>query len=171
ISLALWATGDSAARLLAMLVARPKAFGLDQLDTMVGEIGTPKLLDWFTSYQVKPGAHAEALRLRWKDQPGLVGRAGWSLTTERVIKSPEGLDLQALLDQIEAEMKAADPLKQWNMNHCLAEIGIRFAQYRARARAIGERLEVLKDYPVPPNCTAPFAPIWIDEMVRRRESA
>ena len=38
---------------------------------------------------------------------------------------------------------------------------------RERARDIGERLEVLKDYPTPPNCTSPFAPLWIDEMVRR----
>jgi hypothetical protein len=29
---------------------------------------------------------------------------------------------------------------------------------------------VLKDYPTPPNCTSPFAPIWITEMVRREES-
>jgi hypothetical protein len=33
---------------------------------------------------------------------------------------------------------------------------------------VGERLEVLKDYPTPPNCTSPFAPIWINEMVRRQ---
>jgi len=33
---------------------------------------------------------------------------------------------------------------------------------------IGERLEVLKDYPTPPNCTSPYAPIWITEMVRRQ---
>jgi hypothetical protein len=28
---------------------------------------------------------------------------------------------------------------------------------------------VLKDYPTPPNCTSPFAPIWITEIVRRQE--
>ena len=41
--------------------------------------------------------------------------------------------------------------------------------YRARAIDIGERLEVLKDYPTPPNCTSPYAPIWITEMVRRQQ--
>jgi hypothetical protein len=29
-------------------------------------------------------------------------------------------------------------------------------------------LGVLKDYPTPPNCTSPFAPIWINEMVGRK---
>ena len=31
----LWATGDTAARLLATLIARPKAFSADELDTMI----------------------------------------------------------------------------------------------------------------------------------------
>ncbi|MBT3152143.1 DNA alkylation repair protein [Streptomyces sp. CHD11] len=39
----------------------------------------------------------------------------------------------------------------------------------ARAIGIGERLEVLKDYPTSPGCTSPFAPVWISEMVGRRE--
>ena len=57
---------------------------------------------------------------------------------------------------------------QWAMNECLAAIGIHHPQHRARAIAIGERLEVLKDYPTPPGCTSPFAPIWIAEIVRRQ---
>ena len=47
-------------------------------------------------------------------------------------------------------------------------IGIHHPALRARAIDIGERLEVLKDYPTPPNCTSPFAPIWIGEIVRRQ---
>ena len=54
------------------------------------------------------------------------------------------------------------------MNNVLAQIGIEHPALRDRAIDIGERLEVLKDYPTPPNCTSPFAPTWIAEMVRRR---
>ena len=39
----------------------------------------------------------------------MAARAGWSLTAERVVKSPEGLDLPALLDRIESEMGNAAP--------------------------------------------------------------
>jgi hypothetical protein len=46
---------------------------------------------------------------------------------------------------------------------------IEHAGHRARAIDIGERLEVLKNYPTPPNCTSPFAPVWITEMVRRQQ--
>lgn len=167
----LWATGDTAARLLATLIARPKTFSAEELDTMVRDIRAPKLLDWFVTNLVKPGKHAEELRLRWKDGTDLVGRAGWSLTTDRVVRSPDGLDLDALLDQIEREMKHAPEVKQWPMNHCLAEIGIRSPGHRARAVAIGEKLKVLIDYPASPGCTPPYAPVWIAEMVRRHEAA
>jgi len=74
------------------------------------------------------------------------------------------------IDVIEAEMKDAPDRLQWAMNHCLAQIGIEHAEHRTRALDIGERLEVLKDYPTPRGCTSPFAPIWITEMVRRQHN-
>ena len=166
----LWETADTAARLLAILICRPKSFERDELDTMLREARTPKVHDWLVNYVVKKSAHSEALRLAWSADPDpVVASAGWALTTERVAKKPEGLDLAGLLDVIEAEMKDAPDRLQWAMNHCLAQIGIEHPGHRARAIDIGERLEVLKDYPTPPNCTSPFAPIWINEMVRRQQ--
>ncbi|UMP03536.1 DNA alkylation repair protein [Amycolatopsis sp. EV170708-02-1] len=168
LALELWETDDTAAKLLALLICRPKAFGHADLDRMVREARTPKVHDWLVNYVVKKNPHAEELRQAWFADPDpVVASAGWALTTERVAKKPEGLDLAGLLDVIEAEMKAAPDRLQWAMNHCLAQIGIEHAEHRSRAVGIGERLEVLKDYPTPPNCTSPFAPVWIAEMVRR----
>jgi 3-methyladenine DNA glycosylase AlkD len=165
----LWGTDATAARLLAILICRPKAFERDELDVMLREARTPKVHDWLVNYVVKKNSYAEELRLAWSADPDpVVASAGWALTTERVAKKPEGLDLAGLLDVIEAEMKDAPDRLQWAMNHCLAQIGIEHAEHRARAVEIGERLQVLKDYPTPPNCTSPFAPIWITEMVRRQ---
>ncbi|NUT52727.1 MAG: DNA alkylation repair protein [Saccharothrix sp.] len=167
----LWGTGDTAARLLAILISRPKAYGRDELDAMLRDARTPKVHDWLVNYVVKKGPHAEELRLAWSADPDpVVASAGWALTTERVARTPEGLDLAGLLDVIEADLKDAPDRLQWAMNHCLAQIGIDHAEHRARAIDIGERLEVLKDYPTPPNCTSPYAPIWITEMVRRQEA-
>ncbi|GAB3834125.1 DNA alkylation repair protein [Dactylosporangium cerinum] len=165
----LWETDDTAARLLAILVCRPKAFGRDELNVMLRAARTPKVHDWLVNYVVKKSPHAEELRLAWfTDADPVVASARWALTTERVAKGPEGLDLAGLLDVIEATMRDAPDRLQWAMNHCLAQIGIEHAEHRTRAIGIGERLEVLKDYPTPPNCTSPFAPIWITEMVRRQ---
>ncbi|MFI6897805.1 DNA alkylation repair protein [Streptomyces sp. NPDC050256] len=168
----LWATGDTAARLLALLICRPKAFTRDELDAMLREARAPKVHDWLVNYVVKKNPHAEELRLAWSADPDpVVAGAGWALTTERVAKKPEGLDLAGLLDVIEARLKDAPDRLQWAMNHCLAQIGIEHPELRARAIGIGERLEVLKDYPTSPGCTSPYAPVWINELVRRREGA
>jgi 3-methyladenine DNA glycosylase AlkD len=165
----LWATADTAARLLAILTCRPKAFERDELDVMLREARVPKVHDWLVNYVVKKNPHAEELRLAWSADPDpVVASAGWALTTEHVVRKPERLDLAGLLDVIEAEMSDAPDRLQWAMNHCLAQIGIEHAEHRTRAIDIGERLEVLKDYPTPANCTSPFAPIWITEMVRRQ---
>ncbi|GII03444.1 DNA alkylation repair protein [Planobispora takensis] len=165
----LWETDDTAARLLAILICRPKAFERDELDAMVRRARAPKVHDWLVNYVVKKSPHAEELRLAWSADPDpAVASAGWALTTERVAKKPEGLDLSGLLDVIEARMKDAPDRLQWAMNHCLAQIGIEHAEHRTRAIDIGERLEVLKDYPTSPGCTSPFAPVWITEMVRRQ---
>jgi len=167
----LWRTGDTAARLVALLICRPKAFGRDDLDTMLREARTPKVHDWLVNYVVKKSPHAEELRVAWTADPDpVVASAGWALTTERVERKPEGLDLDGLLDVVEAEMKDAPDRLQWAMNHCLAQIGIEHPGHRARALDIGERLGVLRDYPTPPNCTSPFAPVWITEMVRRQQT-
>jgi 3-methyladenine DNA glycosylase AlkD len=167
----LWDTGDTAARLLAILIFRPKMFERDELDGMLREARTPKVHDWLVSYVVMKGPHAEELRLAWIADPDpVVASAGWALTSDRVVKEPEGLDLPGRLDVIEAEMRDAPDRLQWAMNNCLAQIGIEHAEHRARAIDIGERLQVLKDYPTPPNCTSPFAPTWIAEMVRRQHA-
>jgi len=170
LALQLWATEDSAARLVAILICRPKALGADELDGMLRDARIPKVHDWLLNYVAKKSPHAEDLRQRWFADPDpVVASAGWALTTHRVVKAPEGLDLSGLLDLVEAEMVDAPDRLQWAMNHCLAQIGIEHPDLRARAIAIGERLRVLEDYPTPPNCTSPYAPVWIAEIVRRRE--
>lgn len=168
----LWESDDTAARLVALLVCRPKAYTRDDLDRMLREARAPKVHDWLVGYVVKKSPHAEELRLAWTEDPDpVVASAGWALTSDRVVKRPDGLDLDALLDVIEAEMRDAPDRLQWAMNTCLAQIGIEHPEHRARALDIGERLGVLKDYPTPKGCTSPYAPVWIGEMVRRKGEA
>src|SRR5690606_26743467 len=122
------------------------------------------------AYVVKNHPEREALRQAWmQEEDPWAARAGWALTSGRVARVPDGLDLTALLDRIEAEMGDAPPAVQWTMNGCLANIGIHFPKHRKRAIVIGEKLGVYRDFPCAKGCTSPFAPIWIGEMVRRQE--
>jgi 3-methyladenine DNA glycosylase AlkD len=165
----LWASGDVAGQLLGILLAKPRAFDADELDAMIRATQSAKAHDWLVAYVVKKSPLAEDLRRRWIDDADPNARAAaWSLTSARVAKNPDGLDLDALLDRIERELADAPSREQWAMNETLATIGIHHPALRDRAIGIGERLQVLADYPVPPNCTSPFAPLWIAEMVRRQ---
>lgn len=166
---ALWETGNIDARLLAILLLNPKNLSGDELDRMVRAVGVASVADWLNAYVVRQHPDKEALRQKWMaDDDPWAARSGWDLTSERIGKKPDGLDLPALLDRIEAEMGNAAPAAQWTMNFCLAGIGIHFPKHRKRALAIGETLGVYRDYPVSKGCTSPFAPIWIKEMVRRQ---
>ncbi|WOC11056.1 DNA alkylation repair protein [Gordonia sp. MP11Mi] len=169
VAVELWATGDTAARLLSLLICKPKEYSADDLDAMLRDVRTPKIQDWFVGYVVKKSPHREELRTAWTaDSDPIVAAAGWSLTADRVISDADGLDLSGLLDAIDAQMKDAPDRLQWAMNTTLAQIGIGHPELRERAVEIGERLEVLKDYPTSPGCTSPYAPVWIAELVRRQ---
>lgn len=169
LALELWKTKNIDARLVAVLTMDPKALTAKQLDRLVRSEPFVHLADWLTRYVVTKHANAEALREQWMevDHP-MAARAGWSLTSDRIVKSPDGLDLVALLDRIEAEMATAPPKVQWTMNFCLAYTGIHFKKHRKRVLAIGEALGVFRDFSAPKGCTSPFAPIWVNEMVTRQ---
>lgn len=169
LALSLWKTGNIDAQFLATLVIKVSLLSAAELERMVKSITFTWVADWLHSYVTKEHADKETLRQKWmKSEDRWLARAGWQLTAGRVAKSPDGLDLSALLDRIEKEMGTAAPEVQWTMNACLAEIGIHFSQHRQRAIAIGEKLGIYRDYPCSKGCTSPFAPIWINELVRRQ---
>lgn len=169
LAMALWETGNIDARLLATLIIDLKKLSAEELDAMVRSERFSGIADWLQSYVVKEHPDKEALREQWmqSDDP-MAARAGWSLTAGRISRDAEGIDIPAMLDRIEQEMPGAAPEAQWTMNTALAQIGINHPEHRARALAIGERLGIYRDYPVSKGCTSPFAPIWINEMVRRQ---
>jgi 3-methyladenine DNA glycosylase AlkD len=169
LALSLWDTGNVDAQFLATLLIQPKNLSAKEMDRMVRPISFVRVADWLIAYVVRQHRDKEALRQDWlAADDRWAARAAWDLTAERVAKSPEGLDIPALLARLESEMADADTEVQWTMNNTLATIGIHFPKHRKRAITIGEKLGIYRDYPVSKGCTSPFAPIWIHEMVRRQ---
>jgi 3-methyladenine DNA glycosylase AlkD len=169
LALSLWETGNIDAQFLAALVIVPKKLSVKEVDRMVRSITFSRVADWLISYVIRQHPEKEALRQQWMTADDRwAARAGWDLTAERVGKSPDGLDIPALLDRIESEMAGANPEVQWTMNNTLAGIGIHFPKHRKRAIAIGEKLGIYRDWPVSKGCVIPFAPIWINHMVSQK---
>ncbi|MEM7033129.1 MAG: DNA alkylation repair protein [Chloroflexota bacterium] len=122
LGLALWNTGNTDARLLAILLIKPKSLSVTNLDHMVRSVSSLHVADWINAYLVKKHPENEMLRQGWMtDSDPMAARAGWNLTSIRVAKKPEGLDLPALLDRLEAEMGNAAPEAQWTMNYTLGK--------------------------------------------------
>ena len=164
LALEIWATGNVDARLLATLLMKPKELSADELDAMMQDVSYYKIADWLVTNVVRKTKHGDAMRQRWRDsKKDCVARAGWSLMTDKVIQ--DGSVAEATLEVIERKMKQAPFRTQESMNYCLVRIGADYPEHRQRAIDIGNKLEVLKDYPVPKGCTSPFAPVWIDLLV------
>ena len=171
LGLALWKTKNIEAQLVAILIIKPKSLSAKELDTMVKAIGFSQVADWFSSYIVKEHPEKDTLREPWMaSDNSWAARAGWSLMAGKITREPGSLDLDKLLDQLAAEMPKAAPETQWTMNTALAQIGIHSPKHRKRAVEIGEQLGIYRDYPVSKGCTSPFAPIWIEEMVKRQKA-
>ncbi|WP_293311459.1 DNA alkylation repair protein [Pedobacter sp. UBA5917] len=170
LALALWETGNIDARMLAILILNPKELSAAEIEQMVSSEDFAWAADWFYNYVVKEYTDKEQFREKWMNaNDKMLARAGWSLTSGRIARDPEGLNIPSILDRIESEMPKVAPETQWTMNTALAQIGINHPAYRERALAIGEKLGIYRDYPVSKGCTSPFAPIWINEMVKRQK--
>ncbi|HMO34479.1 MAG TPA: DNA alkylation repair protein [Gemmatales bacterium] len=170
LALALWETGNLEAQLLSTLLIRAEDLSAVEMERLVKAVTVVQVAEWLHAYVLKDHPEKEMLRQKWmKTKHPMAARAGWRLTAGRITSNPEGLDVVALLDRIEAEMGRADPLIQWTMNMCLAEIGIHQPELRQRAIAIGEKLGIYRDFPCSPGCVSPFAPIWIQVMVKRQK--
>ncbi|MCX5688529.1 MAG: DNA alkylation repair protein [Planctomycetota bacterium] len=165
----LWETGNVDAQLLATLLLKPKSLSAQDIDAMTRTTTCAQVADWMNGYVVAEHPEKEALRVKWmKDKDRWALRAGWHFTASRVNKGADGLDLAALLDRIEKELPKAKPEVQWTMNNTLGAIGIKHAEFRKRALAIGEKIGLYSDWPVSKGCTPPYVPVWVEAMVKRK---
>jgi len=170
LALQLWETENIDARMLAILILDSKKLSAEQIELMVSSEKFAWAADWFYNYVIKEYPDKEQFREKWINATDtMLARAGWSLTSGRIVRNPEGLAIDKLLNRIESELPGAAPEVQWTMNTTLAQIGINHPQHRERALSIGEKLGIYRDYPVSKGCTSPFAPIWINAMVNRQK--
>ena len=170
--LELWQTECLEARLVAVLIIKPKELTVEQLTMLVRTATYGHLADWVNSYLVKQHPEKEALRLAWLQvdphtEPWLA-RTAWSLTTERVAKSPDGLDIAGILKRIDTELATAPEPARWTMNFCLGELGINHPEYREQVVETGERIGAYRDYPTSKGCISPFVPLWVAAIVDRQ---
>lgn len=166
LALALWKSGNIDAMNLATLIMDPKPLTPPAVEAMAKDLRYFTTTDWFVKNVVKALPFKGELCRKWAaSKAEYIGRAGWTLMPGHL----EENDPKAVLATIEKRMKAAPFRMQEPMNYCLVRIAVDYPALRARAMAIGHKLEVLKDYPVSKGCTSPFAPTWIAYLLEHRK--
>jgi 3-methyladenine DNA glycosylase AlkD len=173
-ALLLWKRGDFKSRMLALLLLDLKAVDLPLVDSLIADIEQvvddkqrSQLVDWLIANVLmkKPPLKKEAAT--WRTAPSIIRqRVFWSVRARSVRADDRALN-EELLGHIESDMAGAPRPVQWNMNWCAAQIGIADAELRGRCIALGERLGLFQDHPVPKGCTSPYLPLWITSVVER----
>ncbi len=166
LALELWRTGNIDAMNLATLIMDPRKLTQPEVERLAQDLSYYTTTDWFIKNVVKALPFKGELCRKWsRAEKEYLGRAGWTLMAGLIEENgPE-----AVLDTIEQRLKSAPFRTQEPMNYCLVRIGVDYPKLRQRAIAIGHKLEVLKDYPVPKGCTSPFAPIWIAYLLEHQK--
>ena len=78
LALSLWETGNIDARLLAILLIKPKGLSAEEMDRMVRSVLFVQVADWLNAYVVKRHPDKESLRRAWMDDDDpMAARAGW----------------------------------------------------------------------------------------------
>jgi 3-methyladenine DNA glycosylase AlkD len=113
LAIALWETGNIDARLLAILIIKPKNLSADEMERMVRSANFAQLADWFNSYVAKNHPEKETLREGWMvaDDPW-AARAGWSLTSERIGRVRKDSTCRRFLTA--SSPKCGTPLRKFN---------------------------------------------------------
>jgi len=169
LALKLWETGNVEAQLLATLILGPRELSAEEVDAMTRSTSCAQAADWLNAYVVAQHPEKDVLREKWmNDKNPWAARAGWHLTASGVSKGDNGFDVGALLERIEKEMPKAKPEVRWTMNNTLGAIGIRHAEHRRRAVAIGEKIGLYKDWPLSKGCIPPYVPVWVEAMTKKK---
>jgi hypothetical protein len=141
----------------------PKALTESDFETLLIKAYHPVLVDELTFGVLCESKLACGFMNAWLlSDDDLCGRAGWNLATDQVHRDAltEG-DITFLMGEIEAKLVSAPLNKQWAMNHCLCEIGIRKDSWTGRCITVGEHLGVYREMKVSKGCTSAYAPEWI----------
>jgi 3-methyladenine DNA glycosylase AlkD len=174
-ALHLWKRGEFKSRMLSLLLLDLKAVDLPLVDSLIADIeqeadekARSQLIDWLIANVLMKKAPLKNEAATWRTAPSIVRqRVFWSVQARSVRAENRALNEQ-LLGHIESDMAGAPRPVQWNMNWCAAQIGIADADLRGRCIALGERLGLFQDYPVPKGCTSPYLPLWINSVVGRK---
>lgn len=172
LAVALWATGNHDARVLATKIADPKQADPHQLDAWVEALDNYVLSDALAGYIART-PHARAKMEAWTPRPEeWIGRTGWLLLAHLAGKGTDmpDADLLPYVEIIEQEIHRRANRVRDAMNSALMAIGLRSPALQTRALDAAARIGRVQVDHGETNCKTPDAAGYIRKAAARRSA-
>lgn len=170
---ALWATGNTDARLLACMVADPEKMDEEDLDAWIADISYYVLVDEFVSSVASQVPGVRFRMERWtRSARDWTAQAGWDLVGVLAARDEKLSDrfFLDLLGKIENEIGQAGNRTRHAMNGALIAIGLRNEELREAAVVAAGRIgQVVVDHGET-GCVTPAAIPYIDKTLAYRQA-
>ncbi|MDI1481981.1 DNA alkylation repair protein [Polyangium sp. y55x31] len=166
LALALWATGNHDARILATKIADPEAFSHDELDAWLA-VALDYVIEGAVATLAARRKDALAIGLRWIDLPGeFASTAGWFVLSGVAARGelPEK-EAARLLKRIEKKIHGSQNRTRYGMNNALISIGGYIEPLRAQALEAARVIGKVEVDHGETNCKTPDATEYIAKMV------
>jgi 3-methyladenine DNA glycosylase AlkD len=170
LAVALWASGNHDARVLATMVADPGKLTGRDLDAWVKELDNYVLTDAFSGLAGRSAAARKKLD-RWiKSRSEWARSAGWNLVSGMALHAEEADDsvLEAYLEIVESGIHSAPNRVRHSMNMALISIGMRNAALEKKAVAAAGRIGKVEVEHGETSCKTPDAAAYIRKARARK---
>jgi len=170
IGMALWATANHDARVLACQVMDPVACSLEQMEEMVGSVDNYVVSDQLAALVARrPDAAARAEA--WsRDEAEFVAATAWTCVSVLALR-PEGPDdnwFAGWLARAEADIHDAPNRVRHAMNQAVIAIGCRNEPLREAALAVADRIGPVQVDHGETGCKTPAARPYIERTWQRK---
>jgi 3-methyladenine DNA glycosylase AlkD len=166
---ALWDSGNHDARVLATMIADPRAIAGSRLDAWAKSLDNSPLAGALSQFAAETPFAAARARKWTKSRSELLSTTGWTLLA--ILAAQDGVmddaELAGFLSRIEAEIHAAPNRTRYAMNNALIAIGGREALREEALAAAGRIGRVEVDHGET-GCKTPDAAAYIRKMADRK---
>jgi 3-methyladenine DNA glycosylase AlkD len=155
---------------MATMILEPKTMTIQELDDLLSQTKSISVIDELTFEVFETFPFNKQLYEDWLHHPDLIRqRVAWnSVIVEVHRKRVTEEEAKELINHIEAHLVDAPEVVKYAMNRTLVEIALSHQSLTERCLKIGERLGVYKEVMVAKGCTSPYAPDWINAVLRRK---
>jgi 3-methyladenine DNA glycosylase AlkD len=169
LALALWKTGNHDARVLATMIADPKASDEAMLNAWVHDLDNYVLTDALGGFAAKSPAARASMETWIPSDDEWIGRAGWHILANLAMKDTDLSDayLTDYIEAIEREIHRKPNKTRDGMNGALIAIGLRNEQLEKRALAAARKIGRVEVDHGETSCKTPDVASYIARVKER----